>query len=461
MADDLVIKGEKYISAKRAAEVSGYKQDYVGQLCRSGKIAATLIGRNWFVSEKSILEHKENIAALILEKKELNKKKIKQTFSFFNQKTISAEESTALNIPLTTTDTSEPKKQNQWFPLEQFIGAPFQEKVLASLILVIVLAGSFFYCNPEKVEGVIATFNRVQDSVSTEASNIAHIILEQGEKIGAAANQSIITTAIATANFGNSLSESVSNLSVIPRALQNTYRKIFVFVSESAHAVAFAVASTFENFQNSLALFAESAAHALAQSQNTVSFVSGDIAARTIEKVITPVQEKIKAAGNNLALFGIRASGAVASTIYGTRDKAFYVVKNIRSRVSAMYTGDSYTDTDVSLKIPADDNNPSSDIKQSMGETYRSNVAFIEKGIVLSITDVVDEFKKVGTRTKEIWNTVLARENNKDGENTSKNLTDTFTSNTSNNITPHFKAFIWKPSFQVELPKLPKLSSLQ
>ncbi|MCK5059984.1 MAG: hypothetical protein KAR00_02465, partial [Candidatus Pacebacteria bacterium] len=53
-------------------------------------------------------------------------------------------------------------------------------------------------------------------------------------------------------------------------------------------------------------------------------------------------------------------------------------------------------------------------------------------------------------------------------ENISKNLTNTFTSNTSNNITPHFKAFIWKPSFQVELPswqklsnKLPKLSSLQ
>src|SRR4029078_297853 len=37
----------------------GYTSDYVGQLCRGKKIEAHLFGRNWYVPEKAILNHKE------------------------------------------------------------------------------------------------------------------------------------------------------------------------------------------------------------------------------------------------------------------------------------------------------------------------------------------------------------------------------------------------------------------
>ncbi len=55
--DELDIKGKKYISSKRAAEITGYAKDYVGQLARSGKIAATRFGRAWYVEESAILAH--------------------------------------------------------------------------------------------------------------------------------------------------------------------------------------------------------------------------------------------------------------------------------------------------------------------------------------------------------------------------------------------------------------------
>ena len=62
MRDDLYLSGKKYISARRAAEITGYTSDYVGQLCRAGKIDATMVGRGWFISQESILLHKENFS---------------------------------------------------------------------------------------------------------------------------------------------------------------------------------------------------------------------------------------------------------------------------------------------------------------------------------------------------------------------------------------------------------------
>ncbi len=58
MKDALILQDKKYISAKRAAIIFGYSSDYVGQLCREGKIECTMVGRSWFVSEESVLNHK-------------------------------------------------------------------------------------------------------------------------------------------------------------------------------------------------------------------------------------------------------------------------------------------------------------------------------------------------------------------------------------------------------------------
>lgn len=56
--DELTLDNKKYLSSKRAAQVTGYAKDYVGQLCREGRVTARLVGRNWYVLESSILEHR-------------------------------------------------------------------------------------------------------------------------------------------------------------------------------------------------------------------------------------------------------------------------------------------------------------------------------------------------------------------------------------------------------------------
>ena len=42
------------ISLARAAQLTGYHQDYLGQLCRLGKLPAEKVGRNWFTSTEAL-----------------------------------------------------------------------------------------------------------------------------------------------------------------------------------------------------------------------------------------------------------------------------------------------------------------------------------------------------------------------------------------------------------------------
>ena len=55
--DELIVNQTKYISSKRAAALTGYARDYIGQLIRQGKLDAQRVGRAWYVSEVSIKTH--------------------------------------------------------------------------------------------------------------------------------------------------------------------------------------------------------------------------------------------------------------------------------------------------------------------------------------------------------------------------------------------------------------------
>jgi hypothetical protein len=57
--EEISFKGENYVKASVLADKYGYTSDYVGQLCRSDQVKATLVGRSWYVSEESLLEHRK------------------------------------------------------------------------------------------------------------------------------------------------------------------------------------------------------------------------------------------------------------------------------------------------------------------------------------------------------------------------------------------------------------------
>src|SRR3989338_2285238 len=61
----ITFDGRHYVSAAHAAKTTGYHQDYVGQLARSGKIASRQIGNRWYVDHKGLIAHKAEKDALL------------------------------------------------------------------------------------------------------------------------------------------------------------------------------------------------------------------------------------------------------------------------------------------------------------------------------------------------------------------------------------------------------------
>lgn len=54
---ELVLDGATYVPLKAAAAQSGYEKNYLGQLCRAGKVDGRLVGRNWYINLDSLEEH--------------------------------------------------------------------------------------------------------------------------------------------------------------------------------------------------------------------------------------------------------------------------------------------------------------------------------------------------------------------------------------------------------------------
>lgn len=61
----LSFEGKEYVSASRAAKITGYNQDYVGQLARGGKIPSKQIGNRWYVDSAALVQHKAEKDALL------------------------------------------------------------------------------------------------------------------------------------------------------------------------------------------------------------------------------------------------------------------------------------------------------------------------------------------------------------------------------------------------------------
>jgi hypothetical protein len=58
--DTILVEGQTYTKASALAKEFRYTTDYIGQLCRAGKVDCQLVGRSWYVAESSLLQHKDS-----------------------------------------------------------------------------------------------------------------------------------------------------------------------------------------------------------------------------------------------------------------------------------------------------------------------------------------------------------------------------------------------------------------
>ncbi len=103
MNNNLIFEGKKYISSRRASDISGYSSDYIGQLCRAEKIDCRMVGRSWYVTEESLLSHKKNVAIAESSPQRIqNIRGVKISYPIFNvieQKSVSEPKAEQSTIP--------------------------------------------------------------------------------------------------------------------------------------------------------------------------------------------------------------------------------------------------------------------------------------------------------------------------------------------------------------------------
>ena len=112
MKDNLILEDKIYISAKRVQELFGYTSDYVGQLCRSGKLECKMIGRSWFVTEKSIIDHRSNVNEILKSKIKEKRKSSQKLYRTFNAPVSEAPVSEPLVESVIDTVIEQKPKQN-------------------------------------------------------------------------------------------------------------------------------------------------------------------------------------------------------------------------------------------------------------------------------------------------------------------------------------------------------------
>lgn len=69
-------EGITYVKVSALAKKYKYTTDYIGQLCRAGKVECQLVGRAWFVREDSLVDHKSDRYKQINQTEPLSKIKV-------------------------------------------------------------------------------------------------------------------------------------------------------------------------------------------------------------------------------------------------------------------------------------------------------------------------------------------------------------------------------------------------
>ncbi|MEK7596917.1 MAG: hypothetical protein AAB450_02265, partial [Patescibacteria group bacterium] len=180
MSQPLYFDGKKFISSKRASEVGGYTQDYIGQLIRGKKIEARMVGRSWFVSEESLKTYQQTLRPEISVRPEVPEEKILENFSSISPPEISETKTSAVSpyTPLEYgTDDRElipgiKKPKNNFFspPTGQKISvqkiianshrlAELGSKSLAVLLSMSLVAGGYFMSDAKNARAVFEFMN--------------------------------------------------------------------------------------------------------------------------------------------------------------------------------------------------------------------------------------------------------------------------------------------------------------
>lgn len=179
MKDSLIIDGRIYISSRRGAEISRYSNDYIGQLCRGGKVPAQMMGRTWFIDQEALLKHKKDAEEAFQARCRAASREQQKVFAMG---AAAATPSYAGNWTMSTTQAaqipinSEPLSVSPLGSVKKDLVRPSRlahKSMTAALVVVILMTGGFI------LEKDLSVISRVGNS-----SQAAHVYASLERVIG-------------------------------------------------------------------------------------------------------------------------------------------------------------------------------------------------------------------------------------------------------------------------------------
>ncbi|HEY4500330.1 MAG TPA: NYN domain-containing protein, partial [Candidatus Paceibacterota bacterium] len=186
MSQPLYFDGKKFISSKRASEVGGYTQDYIGQLIRGKKIEARMVGRSWFVSEESLKTYQRILHPEISVRPEVLEEKLLENFSAISPPEIAKTKTPEISpyTPLEYRNDDRElipnikKLKNTFFPSPPRQKFSFQKifvnshrlaelgnKSLAILLSASLVAGGYFLSDAKNAKAVFEFINSTTENI--------------------------------------------------------------------------------------------------------------------------------------------------------------------------------------------------------------------------------------------------------------------------------------------------------
>ncbi|PCI28012.1 hypothetical protein COB55_04685, partial [Candidatus Wolfebacteria bacterium] len=178
MGEELNLGGKRYISSKRAAQITSYTSDYIGQLCRAGKLECTRVGRSWFVSEDSMNKHVEGQNSSSSPKRDIPQSQSRSSeFTYSSESDLPLMPEVKKSTPTVTKSlprVPEIASKNS-ISIGSHLGSALIQKGVAFALAVSVVAGTLYMSDLDRVQADFSSAVRNIKSKTLAAAEFSQV----------------------------------------------------------------------------------------------------------------------------------------------------------------------------------------------------------------------------------------------------------------------------------------------
>ncbi len=227
---EIILNGKKYISSKRAAKLTGYTNDYVGQLCRGEKIQSRMVGRTRFVNKSSLLDYSKKLKG--------NEKQVSP------EKNIFSDSKESLKKILEKSSDIKNKISSSNYSV-------FGQKVLVTTLIVVIAFGGYKFSNTPFAQ---ASLQKISSSVNVVSETFANFIDDSSERISGVGKKAAFDSGQIISDTGVKIALGINEVKKVPEGISSVSKNFTLGLFENVSNIGVKVAHGFSDTSGKIIL---------------------------------------------------------------------------------------------------------------------------------------------------------------------------------------------------------------